>query len=87
MVCRSQGRLVSTMEEESEESEEEVAFMGMLEGGINAVDSTGELWQVKVLLNDTGVTFKIDTGADVTAIPPRVFKKLTKVRLMRTAGS
>ena len=32
-----------------------------------------ETWKAKVKLNENAVKFKVDTGADVTVIPPNMY--------------
>ena len=35
-----------------------------------------ETWKAEVKLNEHAVTFKVDTGADVTVIPPNMYHSL-----------
>ncbi|XP_061920402.1 uncharacterized protein K02A2.6-like [Entelurus aequoreus] len=50
---------------EVEEDEEEI-FLG-------SVTEDGDPWMVKIGIRESSVTFKIDTGADVTVLPHSVF--------------
>ena len=49
----------------------EEPFLGTLE--IIPTHSKDNQWMVKLLLNGKSVQFKIDTGADVTAISEEIF--------------
>ena len=42
---------------------------------------------IELLLNGKPVQFKIDTGADVTAISEKLFQKLDRVTLRETSKS
>ena len=51
--------------------EEEVPILGSISTEINTVDS----WHADLLVNSQKMSFRIDTGADVTVIPDRCFMK------------
>ena len=55
----------------AEVEEEDYAFLGEIE-----TEPSEYFWSVEVTLNDSSVRFKIDTGADVTVIPERIYKML-----------
>ena len=64
-VCRSSSKTVGMVEEE------DYAFLGEIETA-----TSENPWCVNLTLNKSHVYFKIDTGADVTVIPERIFKTL-----------
>ena len=75
-MCRTKSvRAVGT-----EESEEEDAFVGVVEEStslvIPTVSTGAEPWTVTVTLNTLPVEFQIDTGADVSVISEELYKKL-----------
>jgi len=43
---------------------------------LNLLESNGNEWSEKVLLNNCEVNIKIDTGAEVNALPANLCKKL-----------
>ena len=43
---------------------------------IDAVSTSQQPWQAEISINDNPVNFKIDTGADVSVIPARLFLEL-----------
>uniref|UniRef100_A0A3B3CEF0 Gypsy retrotransposon integrase-like protein 1 n=1 Tax=Oryzias melastigma TaxID=30732 RepID=A0A3B3CEF0_ORYME len=45
---------------------------------LGSVTSNGEPWMVDLHINNKSVSFKIDTGADVTVLPLQVFRKIFK---------
>ena len=59
--------------------EEETAFLG---ANILSVNPSTDPWTVTAELSGVLVEFKIDAGADVTAISPERFKKLRHVKPM-----
>ena len=68
---------VSVLREDDNPESEEDAFLGSLE-------SQGETqWHTTVTLNQTHVKFKLDTGAEVTAISETTFHTLTVTKLRR----
>ena len=60
--------------------------MGTIHGNVEAVNISSDSWNVTLLLDGISVQFKMDTGADVTAIPSRSFDKFTSVRLSVSDG-
>ena len=52
------------------------AFLGTL-----VSQTSGDTWQVNVRLNNTPVTFQIDTGSEVTLIPTSMHSKLNGANL------
>ena len=42
----------------------------------NMPSKSSDAWTVDLTVNDIPIQFKIDTGADMTAIPPKEFSKL-----------
>ena len=71
-VCRSTAQVATVEEKETKED----AFLGAL------TDTSGDRWNVTLQLNSHPVLFCIDTGADVTAIPERVWKDIGKPPLL-----
>ena len=69
-MCRSTAQ-VSAVQETKED-----AFLGAL------TDTNGDRWNVTLQLNSHRVLFCIDTGADVTTIPERVWKDIGKPPLL-----
>ena len=65
-VCRSSATSLNAVTTEGEES----FFLG-------AVDTGKEPWTVQLQVRQKNVCFKIDTGADVTALPAKVYHDLT----------
>ena len=47
----------------------------------NMLSKSSDAWTVDLTVNDIPIQFKIDTGADVTAIPPKEFSKLKGITL------
>ena len=54
---------------EVEEEEDDAIFLG-------SITANGEPWTVSIGIHDSSVTFKIDTGADVTVLPHAVFLEI-----------
>ena len=48
-----------------------IAFLGEI-----GTEPTDSFWSVEITLNDSSVRFQIDTGADVSVIPERIYKTL-----------
>ena len=61
---------------------EEKAFLGVLEANILSVNPSTDPWTITGEISGVLVKFKIDAGADVTAISPERFKKLRHVKPM-----
>lgn len=53
-----------------EEDTEEDIFLG-------TVDTGKQAWTVDIKIRDTNVTFKIDTGADITVVPEQVYRQIS----------
>ena len=77
-VCRSRPKTLGTIEQE------ETAFMGVINGTVAAVNSSRDAGTATISLKGTSVDFKLDTGADVTAIPVNNFNSLVDVKLMKS---
>ena len=77
-VCRSRPKTLGTIEQE------EAAFMGVINGTVAAVNTSRDAWTATISLKGTSVDFKLDTGADVTAIPLNTFNSLADVKLMKS---
>ena len=73
-VCRSRSKTVRTIG-----GDESSVFMGTIHGNVETVNISSDSWNVTLLLDGISVQFKMDTGADVTAIPSRSFDKFTSV--------
>ena len=65
-----------------ETQSDEEQFLGTLEQ--SPVTLTDNPWEVTLILNGVPVLFKIDTGADVSAISESVFKQLKYVTLVHS---
>lgn len=63
-VCRSVQRLEAIVDSSYDES----AFLGTIQ-----TQKQENMWQQKILVNKEPITFKIDTGAAVTAIPASLY--------------
>ena len=68
--------------------EDDLPILGSVESEINTVDS----WHAELLVNSQKMSFRIDTGADVTVIPDRCFRNTdclekTEKRLYGPGGS
>ena len=64
-------RQISSVTENTENT-----FLGAIESG-----SSEKQWLTTIMLNKTKVTFKLDTGAEATAISPDTYQRLGKVTL------
>ena len=56
------------------EIDEEYAFLGEIE-----TENDNNIWSAKLKVNNCSVSFKIDTGADVTVIPDTIYSALRPV--------
>ena len=74
--CLSKTSQASTGEVEAEE--EGAAFLGTLSSG------SSSSWRSTVSLNDKAVEFKLDTGAEVTAVSEETYKRVYGKRLQRS---
>lgn len=45
-------------------------------GMIGAVQTSGKVWRIPLLTNGTMVTYKVDTGAEVSLLPREIYNKL-----------
>ena len=63
--------VVSRLNMETDSSEEETYFLGT----VNTPTTQNHPWVTNLNLNETSVSFKIDSGADVTVIPYKVHLK------------
>nr|XP_054591370.1 uncharacterized protein LOC129155169 [Nothobranchius furzeri] len=66
--CRSSQRVETLVESDPEE---DIAFMGSVN-----TDETEEEWLKKLSFNGENVTFKLDTGASVTAVPASMYSEV-----------
>ena len=55
---------------------QEEFFLGELTELSDVQGSTGDSWKAKLLLNELQAEFKLDTGVDVTVIPPSLYHSL-----------
>ena len=62
---------VSNSSQSVGEIEEDYIFLGAI-----GTERNEDIWSVDLTLNNSLVHFKIDTGAEVTVIPERVYKKM-----------
>ena len=58
--------------------------MGVINGTVAAFNTSRDAWTATISLKGTSVDFKLDTGADVTAIPLNTFNSLADVKLMKS---
>ncbi|TWW58989.1 hypothetical protein D4764_06G0005190 [Takifugu flavidus] len=68
--ARVQGTMKKSKEAVDVEEEVETVFLGSVSAG-----GRSKTWQKTLILNGQQTTFKLDTGADVTAIPAKVYSK------------
>ena len=66
-VCK--GKSISAVEQGSDSDSETEVFLGE----VRSKNNTDSKWHVDLHIGDTSVTFKLDTGADVTVIPEAVY--------------
>ncbi len=76
-VCRSSSNTVNTIADSGEDSD---IFMGGIDETIDGQIAI-KPWIVTVVLNGTPIEFKLDTGADVTAITPEIYDRMGKLIL------
>ena len=76
--CRSTGS-VHAVEISDHEQNTTNNFLGAIQTNNQAKPANP--WTVPIAINGTVVTFKIDTGADVTGIPETVFKQIKNTTL------
>ena len=70
IVCRSRNIQAVCEESSFQESAEDTAFLGMVDA------SQGDKpWEVLIPLGKSKVTFKMDTGADVTVLPHNMYSE------------
>lgn len=74
VVCRSSQRVEAIRDSDTES---EIAFMGTVN-----TEGTEEEWIKEISLNGDKVTFKLDSGASVTAIPSSMYSRARDGRLM-----
>ena len=74
-LCRSKAVLPKGVREVQEDSEDD--FMGAVHADSEAIDAAHNPWVTSVNLNKRAITFKIDTGADVTVISDADYNKET----------
>ena len=53
-------------------------FLGQLTEVDMVEGNSKESWKAEVKLNEHAVKFKVDTGADVTVIPPNIYHSLVR---------
>ena len=63
---------ISRQNMETDSSEEETYFLGT----VNTPTTQNNPWVTNLNLNKTSVSFKIDSGADVTVIPYKVYQTM-----------
>ena len=52
-----------------------------IHSNVEAVNTSSDPWNVTLLLDGISIKFKMDTRADVTAVPSHIFDEFTNVRL------
>lgn len=67
-VCKTKKRLEVNVAAVAEDSDEDVAFLGSVSENAGASP-----WMAEVNLDNQKAVFKIDTGADVTAVPAQFY--------------
>jgi len=72
-VCRS--KAVATL---SEESQEDNGFLDTIH------QTNGTSWTAPIKVNSQVVIFKLDTGAEATAVSLKTFKTLTNIKLQQS---
>ncbi|CAL9695394.1 unnamed protein product [Knipowitschia caucasica] len=82
VVCRS--RVVNEVIAPNQERTSNATYFL---GGITDVEDSTKAWTVKLPIQGTQITFKIDSGADTSVIPDETFEKLAyKPKLRRPAN-
>ena len=61
-------------------------FLGQLTEVDMVEGNSKESWKAEVKLNEHAVKFKVDTGADVTVIPPNIYHSLVPKPLLSKSG-
>ena len=79
-VCKSSKR-VHRVGEDSDEDDISVMTVNEV---VNAIE-TSEKWRTNLLIGNSEINFKIDTGADVTVIPEEVFRQCNLGKLHPTS--
>ena len=79
-VCKSSKR-VHRVGEDSDEDDISVMTVNEV---VNAIE-TSEKWRTNLLIGNSEINFKIDTGADVTVIPEEVFRQCDLGKLHSTS--
>ncbi len=77
-VCKTKRMCEMHVATVVEDTGEEVAFLGSL-----SVDANGSPWMTDIHVENLNARFKIDTGADVTAIPEMLYNQGQFSRLER----
>ena len=80
-VCKS-SKLVQRVDENSDE--DDISLM-TIEDVSTITSKSNKKWQTNLLIGNTKVNFKIDTGADVTVIPEDVFGQNSLGQLRATS--
>ena len=76
-MCRSTKKVAEVNQQEESE-----LFLG--EVHIDHLKSGNNQWKVDIMVNDQLVNFKIDSGADVSALPVHTYEKLENTKLQPT---
>ena len=72
---------ISRQNMETDSSEEDTYFLGT----VNTPTTQNNTWVTNLNLNETSVSFKIDSGADVTVIPYKVYQTMRQpIPLLQT---
>ena len=79
-VCKSSKRVHRV----GEDSDEDDISVMTVEEVVNTIE-TSEKWRTNLLIGNSEINFKIDTGADVTVIPEEVFRQCNLGKLHSTS--
>ena len=76
-ACRSKtvSQVTAELEDTTQQFDENF-FLGEVIDAIHSDQSYNQPWKAEVLLNNSRVSFKLDSGADVTVIPLDLYEKL-----------
>ena len=74
-ACRNTHKVYEVTEKESDDSDSDAYFMGEVTV-VDAVDSGSKAWTASIQMNEQCISFKLDSGADVTVLPESTYHEL-----------
>ena len=81
-VCKS---VHSVQDEPKDEAQPRAENVESINLELNAIDSDDKTWKHELMVEGSPITFKLDTGAQVNALPICLYNKLNKGELMQTS--